>query len=227
MKKVDILFIIAIISFLVILSIVINIFYSSFGISINLRLNEIDKINNTLLSLSTSYITGYLIYLITVVFPRNKKQKIFNQLIKDNINDFYNNTLLQYVSQTYSLKDDIWKEKLNHFSKCQEDFNLCITNIEQFCERLIKIEQGDVSLKLFKQRKIFLDNIVLFNEYMSDTQHKLIRSIRSSTNIDEIKAYYKGLQKEKNTNLEIFYAIELVSSFSEYLIPIIKLKDTI
>ena len=215
----------AIISIVIISLILINAVDSQFGIKVDLSLLATEKFNNLYLSLSIGYLTGYIIYIITIEIPHYKKQKMFDKFISDIISELYSNTLMHYCafSQCYSLNIGFDKRYKN-FLKIEEDYNQMIVNLVDFPLEMIVARVSEI---LIDQRKIFMDSIVVYNEYMSFTQHKLIRDIRKNMNIENIKIYNDLLKSHIHTENEKKYSTELMECFSEYLLVIIELKETI
>jgi hypothetical protein len=218
MKKNNILFFLAVISSFIIIAILINVFYPSFGIGVNMPQSNIDKINNTLLSLATSYITGYIIFIITIYLPNKERKKIYNQFTKDIIFQFYYSVIMLYNSyRTDEIQDELIK-----FNKDNESF------VSFFLDNL-KYSDGRIYYEVLKdQRNDFLNNINLFIEYLSEEQLKQIRIIRTTPLIMQLELNEVLFIKDKKILLKNDkLAIQKNQIYKEYVRMIIRLKETI
>ena len=225
MRNINFLFCIAIVSLLIIITIIINTFYPHFGFPIQAEQTEIDKINNTVLSLATSYITGYLIYYITIVVQNKKRQKVYDQFIKDIIYQFYFDTLLQY--NKYYFEPDEYVADFRDFSNKNEKYISYILNTT--------VDESKLSLTetLKMERKLFFDEIINFFEYMTVEQLEMIEILRTTDLISQIDvvefAEQKDYESEESPQLEfkVNYAPISKVVFEKYVKLIIGLKNTI
>jgi len=229
MNMTKILFSFAILSLIVILIIITNAFLPNFGFPILADQAIIDKINNTVLSLATSYITGYLIYYITIVIPNIKKQKVYNQFIKDIIYQFYFDTMQQY--NVYYFEPDEYVLGFQDFSNKNEKYISYILNLHA--------EENKLNLTdtLFEERKLFINDIIDFFEYMTIEQLEIIKIVRTTDLISQIIVIELEQEQEKVEvevedtldvqELKINYSQIKRNIFREYVKLIVDLKDTI
>lgn len=215
----------AVVSILIITLILINAVDPQFGFKVNFNLLFIERFNDLCLSLSTGYMTGYIIYIITIEIPHYKKKKIFDKFISDIISELYNSTVKIYCvfSQHHSLNIEA-NQRFKNFLEGDENYNKMKV---YFVDSPLEMVVVTVSEILKDQRKIFLDSIVVYNEYMSFTQHELIRNIRKDMNIENMISCNDLLKLFIHTEKEKEYSTELMECFSEYVSIIIELKETI
>lgn len=209
----NLLFIIAVLSLITILLIIVNIFFPNFGFTINVSQINVDKINNTLLSLSTSYITGYIIYMITIYLPNKYRKNIYKLFVNDIIYQFYYKVSLLYCDYYH---DEIYDELVD-FAKTNTDFvNYFLRNPTDKDNRLNHELLTDY-------RKEFIKDINLYLEYLSKDQLKLVREIRITGLIQELELFEKSLLK---------YETEILQKgknkvYKSFVLIVLKLKHSI
>lgn len=193
--------IILIISFYVIISLKLHILPLC---EINLPADTINNLNEVSLNLSYGYITGFIMYLFTVIIPTNSRNRIIKSLIKDNIEAFYRITLYNYFIFCNQLHDDDYS--LKEF--CQNYSEI----VKSIPKRLKSTNRIKALINITDAKKDFIRNMTIYNDSLTLKQLKIFAAIQND-NFDRVILSFKDEKVEGEDNeMEIWQYLYAVSN---------------
>lgn len=187
-------------------------------ISVCLTAKSVDQVNEIAVNLSYSYLAGVILYVLTAAIPFYNKKRIYKNVINGLIYRYYRGVAFPFYSM-YSKNEEI-----NNNENIQYYIQNELKTTRALIKDIIPPIDNDLAQRLL-EGVIFVDNqlkndIVIYEEYLSEKQIKIVNKIREHQFVNMISSYSlcSGSKAMKDT----FY-----SQFDDYLKYAVELEQTV
>jgi len=161
----------SIISIVIISLILINAIDPQFGIKVDYSLLSTEKFNNLYLSLSTGYLTGYIIYIITIEIPKYLKKRRLYIYLEFNFR-IINELCTGVTKNMFKTDDGIKSENMFYYLLSQKNE---IELQKHFCESYGNKRDIIFVISILNHIRIVLENIL--NNFESVLNLDLVEKI--------------------------------------------------